>query len=102
MRARATVWTSWKASWLIWKAVRFELTSEWEKEKDERWLVPQKLKEQLDHARQELEQAQRQGDLARAGELAYGVIPDLEAKLKEAEEAEDSDGSRMLDEAGDR
>jgi ATP-dependent Clp protease ATP-binding subunit ClpB len=76
----------------------FELTSEWEKEKDA-LAGAQKLKEQLDHARQELEQAQRQGDLARAGELAYGVIPDLEAKLKEAEEAEDSDGSRMLDEA---
>ena len=76
----------------------FELTSEWEKEKDA-LAGAQKLKEQLDHARQELEQAQRQGDLARAGELAYGVIPDLEAKLTEAEEAEDSDGSRMLDEA---
>jgi ATP-dependent Clp protease ATP-binding subunit ClpB len=76
----------------------FELTSEWEKEKDA-LAGAQKLKEQLDHARQELEQAQRQGDLARAGELAYGVIPDLEAKLNEAEEAEDSDGSRMLDEA---
>ena len=76
----------------------FELTSEWEKEKDA-LAGAQKLKEQLDHARQELEQAQRQGDLARAGELAYGVIPDLETKLTEAEEAEDSDGSRMLDEA---
>ena len=42
----------------------------------------QKLKEQLDQARIELEQAQRRGDLASAGELAYGVIPDLEAKLR--------------------
>ena len=73
----------------------FELTSEWEKEK-EQLAGAQKLKEGLDHARLELEQAQRRGDLARAGELAYGVIPDLEAKLKTAEEAE---GSTMLEEA---
>ena len=46
-------------------------------------------KEQLDAARIELEQAQRKGDLAKAGELAYGVIPDLEAKLKKLEETED-------------
>jgi len=46
----------------------------------------QKLKEDLDKARQELEIAQRKGNLARAGELAYGVIPALERKLKQAEE----------------
>ena len=44
------------------------------------------IKEKADHARLELEQAQRRGDLARAGELAYGVIPDLEKKLKAVEE----------------
>ncbi len=44
------------------------------------------IKEKLDQARLELEQAQRRGDLARAGELAYGVIPDLEKKLKAVEE----------------
>jgi ATP-dependent Clp protease ATP-binding subunit ClpB len=44
------------------------------------------FKEKLDAARSELEQAQRRGDLARAGELAYGVIPDLERKLKSVEE----------------
>jgi ATP-dependent Clp protease ATP-binding subunit ClpB len=53
----------------------------------------QKLKEQLDAARIELEQAQRRGDLARAGELAYGVIPDLEAKLKQMEETEAKGGA---------
>ena len=42
----------------------------------------QALKEKLDAARQELEVAQRRGNLARAGELTYGVIPDLERKLK--------------------
>ena len=44
------------------------------------------IKEKLDQSRLELEQAQRRGDLARAGELAYGVIPDLEKKLKSVEE----------------
>src|SRR5438094_687460 len=56
----------------------------------------QKIKEQLDQARAELEQVQRRGDWSRAGELTYGVIPDLERKLKEAEGAEKS---RMLEEA---
>ena len=41
----------------------------------------QKIKEQLEQPALELEQAQRKGDLAKAGELAYGVIPELEAKL---------------------
>jgi ATP-dependent Clp protease ATP-binding subunit ClpB len=44
-----------------------------------------KLQEDLDQARIELEQVQRRGDLARAGELAYGVIPTLEGKIKEIE-----------------
>jgi ATP-dependent Clp protease ATP-binding subunit ClpB len=41
------------------------------------------IKEQLDAARIELEQAQRSGDLAKAGELQYGRIPELEKKLSE-------------------
>ncbi len=45
----------------------------------------QKLKEELDQARSQLEIAQRSGDLARAGELAYGVIPDLEKRIADAE-----------------
>src|SRR5690606_11204473 len=45
----------------------------------------QKLKEQLDQARIELEQAQRQGRYDRAGELAYGIIPKLERELAAAE-----------------
>ncbi len=63
------------------------LTAKWKAEK-EVLASAQKLKEQLDQARNELEQAQRKGNLAKAGELAYGVIPDLERKLKEAEGAE--------------
>ena len=61
-----------------------ELTAQWKSAKD-KLADSQKLKEQLDKARSELEIAQRKGELARAGELAYGVIPDLERKLKEAE-----------------
>ena len=68
------------------------LTSRWQSEKD-KLSVAQKLKEQLDTARIELEQAQRRGDLAKAGELAYGVIPDLEKKLKQVEEEEDRSGT---------
>ncbi|HEY5598710.1 MAG TPA: ATP-dependent chaperone ClpB, partial [Kiloniellales bacterium] len=62
------------------------LTARWQAEK-EILAGSQKLKEQLDHARGELEIAQREGRLERAGELAYGVIPDLERKLAKAEEA---------------
>jgi len=72
------------------------LTRRWQGEK-EKLNLEQKIKEQLDQARIDLEIAQRRGDLAKAGELAYGVIPDLERKLEEAEAAEDSDA--MVDEA---
>src|SRR4249919_474439 len=68
------------------------LTRRWQEEKG-KLADAQKLKEQLDAARVELEQAQRKGDLARAGELAYGVIPDLEAKLKKLEETEEKGGA---------
>ena len=63
-----------------------ELTTAWEAEKSKLSNV-QKIKEQLEEARTELEIKQREGDLARAGELSYGVIPDLEAKLKKGEES---------------
>src|SRR5690242_15805152 len=72
-----------------------ELTAEWQAEK-QKLASAQKLKEELDHARAELEQAQRRGDWGRAGELTYGVIPQLERQLKEAEGAEKA---RMLEEA---
>ncbi len=61
-----------------------ELTQAWQGEKA-KLATAQKIKEQLDRARSELEVAQREGDLARAGELTYGVIPDLEKQLGEAE-----------------
>jgi ATP-dependent Clp protease ATP-binding subunit ClpB len=72
-----------------------ELTAQWHAEKD-KMASAQKLKEQLDQARIELEQAQRKGNFTRAGELTYAVIPELERKLKAAEEAE---SHRMIEEA---
>jgi ATP-dependent Clp protease ATP-binding subunit ClpB len=78
------------------QAKSYELMEVWRAEK-EHLANSQKLKEELDVARIELERAQRDGDLTRAGELAYGVIPDLEKKL-EAQPAEDGDPTRMLDE----
>jgi ATP-dependent Clp protease ATP-binding subunit ClpB len=64
-----------------------ELTARWQAEK-EVLAGAQKLKERLDQARGELEAAQREGNLERAGELAYGVIPDIERTLEQAERAE--------------
>lgn len=61
-----------------------ELTARWQAEKD-KIAGEAKLKEQLDAARLELEQAQRSGDLAKAGELSYGRIPALEKQLAEAQ-----------------
>ncbi len=60
-----------------------ELTTRWQNERD-KIASEGKIKEELDAARLELEQAQRSGDLARAGELSYGAIPELEKKLEEA------------------
>jgi ATP-dependent Clp protease ATP-binding subunit ClpB len=65
------------------------LTAKWLEEKKEVADV-QSLKEKLDHARSDAEVAQRKGDFARAGELTYGVIPDLERQLKAIEEKESS------------
>ena len=63
-----------------------DLTSVWHAEK-EKLAGTQKIKEELDAARIELEQVQRQGNLQRAGELAYGVIPDLERRITESDES---------------
>tara|TARA_R110000824_G_scaffold118960_1_gene271357 strand:- start:3444 stop:6059 length:2616 start_codon:yes stop_codon:yes gene_type:complete len=61
-----------------------DLTANWQAEKSKLGSA-QKLKEQLDAARNELVQAQRGGKLERASELAYGIIPDLEKTLAETE-----------------
>jgi ATP-dependent Clp protease ATP-binding subunit ClpB len=60
-----------------------ELTTRWQNERD-KIAAESKVKEELDQARLELEQAQRSGDLGRAGELSYGRIPELERQLEEA------------------
>jgi len=62
------------------------LTTRWQAEK-EKINAETKIKEQLDQARTALEQAQRSGDLAKAGELSYGTIPGLEKQLAEAQGA---------------
>ncbi len=71
------------------------LTARWRAEKDKLGSA-QKLKEQLETARNELAQAQRRGEYQRAGELTYGVIPELERKLAETEE---TTGSALIEEA---
>ena len=72
------------------------LSAKWMAEKD-RLSGTRELKEQLDQARSELEIAQRDGNLAKAGELSYGVIPDLITRIEEAEGAEAE--AVMVDEA---
>ncbi|MGH1479590.1 MAG: ATP-dependent chaperone ClpB, partial [Geminicoccales bacterium] len=71
------------------------LTAKWQAEKGKLADV-QSLKEKLEASRHELEVAQRQGDLAKAGEIAYGRVPDLERQLAEAEE---SSAQEMVQEA---
>ncbi len=73
------------------------LTRRWQDEK-QKLSSAQKLKEELDALRIELEQAQRRGDLARAGELAYGIVPTKEKELRAMEEA-DVKRSATLEEA---
>jgi ATP-dependent Clp protease ATP-binding subunit ClpB len=59
------------------------MTAAWKSEKDQ-VQETQKLKEQLDQARSEVEVAQRRGDFARAGELTYSIIPDIERRIAKA------------------
>ncbi len=61
-----------------------DLTAAWQAEKG-KLAEARRLKEKLDQARSELEIAQRNGELGKAGELAYGIIPDLERRLRAAE-----------------
>lgn len=74
-----------------------DLTSKWQSEKLKINEI-KSFKRNLDAARANLDSAERSGELAKAGELRYGVIPDLEAKIK-ASEAEAHDGNGMLREA---
>ena len=73
------------------------LTAKWQAERD-KLSDAQKVKSELEQARQELADAQRRGEFQKAGELAYGRIPDLEKRLKALEESEKA-GNIVLEEA---
>ena len=73
-----------------------DLTGRWKAEK-EKLSEAQKLKTELEQLRNELANVQRRGEYQRAGELAYGRIPELEKKLKAVEAAEGR--SAMVEEA---
>ena len=73
-----------------------QMTAKWQAERD-KLAGARDIKEALDKARAELDIAKREGNLAKAGELSYGVIPDLEKKLGEAE-SQGEDGV-MVEEA---
>jgi ATP-dependent Clp protease ATP-binding subunit ClpB len=71
-----------------------DMTSRWRAEKEQIGSA-QKLQEEMERARAELEMAQRQGGFTRAGELTYSVIPNLQRKLQEAQKQSEH---AMLDE----
>jgi ATP-dependent Clp protease ATP-binding subunit ClpB len=68
-----------------------ELTARWQSEKEALASATQ-VKEELDRMRQELIEAERRGDLGKASEIKYGIIPDLEKRLQSAEDHQDADG----------
>lgn len=72
-----------------------EMTAKWQAERD-KLEAARDVKEQLDKARAELDQVKREGNLGRAGELSYGIIPGLEKKLAESEARE---GDALVSEA---
>ena len=65
-----------------------QMTAQWQAERD-KLASARDIKEELDQARSEIEIATRNGDLGRAGELRFGVIPDLEKRLSKAEKQGD-------------
>ena len=73
-----------------------DLTARWQAEKS-KLSDAQKLKTELDQLRAELANAQRKGEYQKAGELAYGRIPELEKKLKAIESK--AQGGAMVEEA---
>ena len=74
-----------------------EMTARWQAERD-KMAGARDIKEELDKVRAELDQAMRSADHAKAGELTYSIIPNLEARLAEAEAAE-GQGDVMVEEA---
>ena len=59
------------------------MTAHWEQEKDA-IQASRKLKEEIEQVRQEMQRAQQAGDYAKASELQYGRLPELEGKIKDA------------------
>ncbi|WP_411347846.1 ATP-dependent chaperone ClpB [Paenibacillus sp. WLX2291] len=81
------------------KEKQLEMKARWDKEKE---VIDDinNIKKQLEQARLDLEKAQEEYDLNKSAELSYGIIPDLERRLKQAEEAAQSDqDGRLLREA---
>ncbi|MFY0646641.1 ATP-dependent chaperone ClpB [Sulfitobacter geojensis] len=72
-----------------------EMTASWQAERD-KLAGARDIKEKLDRARADLDIAKREGNLAKAGELSYGVIPQLEKELEAAEAREEG---MMVEEA---
>ncbi|MEI8294474.1 MAG: ATP-dependent chaperone ClpB [bacterium] len=68
------------------------LRAQWLKEKEEIGKT-QKVAERVEQLRAELEQAQRRGDLHRASEIQYGLLPDMERELKKMEHVVPGDES---------
>ncbi|CAN5180480.1 ATP-dependent chaperone ClpB [soil metagenome] len=77
-----------------------DLTTRWKAEKDKVGQGAQ-LRETLDRLRADLAMAQRQGDLGRASEIAYGQIPQIEKQLAEAEAAETTGSGPLTPEVVD-
>lgn len=75
-----------------------EMTARWQAERD-KMAGARDIKEELDKARAELDQAMRAADHAKAGELTYSIIPNLEARLADAEAAESEETEVMVEEA---
>jgi ATP-dependent Clp protease ATP-binding subunit ClpB len=73
-----------------------EMTAKWQAERD-KLDSTRDVKEKLDRARAELDIAKREGNLAKAGELSYGVIPELERLVAQVEDADGDD--LMVEEA---
>ncbi len=74
-----------------------DLTTQWRAEK-EKLNAGQKATEELDRARIELEQAEREGNWAKASEIKYGKIPELEQKLTDSAELQETDSNLLNEE----
>ena len=81
-RLEGSAASGWRSELQTLEKQSADLTARWKAEKD-KLSDAQKLKSELEQLRVELANAQRRGEYQRAGELAYGRIPELEKKLKD-------------------